>query len=81
MATPLNFRYFSRYGISIDQNTSMDKNVEKRYHLPTLLSMNARQKAIKLFKENHGLLRTAEAIRLGIHPRIITSQISGKREV
>lgn len=33
--------------------------------------MNARQKAIKLFKENQGLLRTAEAIRLGIHPRII----------
>jgi len=49
----------------------MDKNVVKRQHLPTLLSMNARQKAIKLFKENQGLLRTAEAIRLGIHPRTI----------
>lgn len=33
--------------------------------------MNAKQKAIKLFKENHGLLRTAEAIHLGIHPRIL----------
>ncbi|MBS4168899.1 type IV toxin-antitoxin system AbiEi family antitoxin domain-containing protein [Parachlamydia sp. AcF125] len=33
--------------------------------------MNARQKAIKLFKKNQGLLRTAEAIRLGIHPRLI----------
>jgi len=49
----------------------MDKNVEKRQHLPTLLSMNAREKAIKLFKENQGLLRTAEAMRLGIHPRIL----------
>lgn len=29
------------------------------------------QKAIKLFKKNQGLLRTAEAIRLGIHPRTI----------
>jgi len=33
--------------------------------------MNAKQKAIKHFKENQGLLRTAEAMRLGIHPRII----------
>jgi predicted transcriptional regulator of viral defense system len=33
--------------------------------------MNARQKAIKFFKENQGLLRTAEAMRLGIHPRTI----------
>src|SRR4051812_49012948 len=33
--------------------------------------MNAKQKAVKLFKENQGLLRTAEAMRLGIHPRII----------
>src|SRR3984885_12983882 len=49
----------------------MDNNVVKRQHLPTLLSMNAKQKAIKLFKKNQGLLRTAEAIRLGIHPRII----------
>ena len=49
----------------------MDKNVVKRQHLPTLLSMNAKQKAIKLFKKNQGLLRTAEAIRLGIHPRTI----------
>lgn len=33
--------------------------------------MTARLKAIKLFKRNHGLLRTGEAIRLGIHPRTI----------
>ena len=33
--------------------------------------MSAKQKAIKFFKENHGLLRTAEAMRLGIHPRTI----------
>src|SRR3989442_341590 len=33
--------------------------------------MNAIQKAIELFKEHHGLLRTAEAIRLGIHPRTL----------
>lgn len=33
--------------------------------------MKAKQKAIKLFKKNQGLLRTAEAIRLGIHPRTI----------
>lgn len=31
--------------------------------------MNAKQKAIKLFKKHQGLLRTAEAMRLGIHPR------------
>lgn len=49
----------------------MDKNAGKRQYLPTLLSMNARQKAIRLFKKHQGLLRTAEAIRLGIHPRII----------
>jgi len=49
----------------------MDKNVVKRQYLPTLLSMNAKQKAIELFKKNQGLLRTAEAIRLGIHPRTI----------
>lgn len=49
----------------------MDKNVVKRQHLPTLLSMNAKQKAIQLFKKNQGLLRTAETIRLGIHPRTI----------
>ena len=49
----------------------MDKNVVKRQHLPTLLSMTARQKTIQLFKDNHGLLRTAEAIRLGIHPRTL----------
>lgn len=33
--------------------------------------MTARQKAIKHFKNNQGLLRTTEAIRLGIHPRIL----------
>lgn len=33
--------------------------------------MNAKQKAIRLFKKNQGLLRTAEAIRLGIHSRTI----------
>lgn len=49
----------------------MDKNVVKRQYLPTLLSMNAKEKAIKLFKKNQGLLRTAEAIRLGIHPRTL----------
>ncbi|MDP1608126.1 MAG: type IV toxin-antitoxin system AbiEi family antitoxin domain-containing protein [Chlamydiales bacterium] len=49
----------------------MDKNVVKRQYLPTFLSMSAKQKAIELFKENQGLLRTAEAIRLGIHPRTI----------
>jgi predicted transcriptional regulator of viral defense system len=49
----------------------MDKNVVKRQYLPTLLSMTAKQKAIKLFKKNQGLLRTSEAMRLGIHPRII----------
>jgi predicted transcriptional regulator of viral defense system len=49
----------------------MDKNVVKRQHLPTLLSMTARQEAIKLFKKNQGLLRTTEAMRLGIHPRIL----------
>jgi hypothetical protein len=54
-------------GIWIDQKSLMDKNVGKRLYLTTLLSMNAKQKAIKLFKENQGLLRTAEAIRLGIH--------------
>jgi hypothetical protein len=41
----------------------MDKNVVNKQHLPTLLSMNAKQKAIELFQDNHGLLRTAEAIR------------------
>lgn len=49
----------------------MDKNVVKRQLLPTLLSVKAKQKAIKLFKRNQGLLRTAEALRLGIHPRTI----------
>jgi predicted transcriptional regulator of viral defense system len=49
----------------------MDKNVVKSQYLPTSLSMTARLKAIKLFKRNHGLLRTGEAIRLGIHPRTI----------
>jgi len=49
----------------------MDKNVVKRQHLSTLLSMSAKQKAIKLFKKNQGLLRTAEAMRLGIHPRTL----------
>lgn len=49
----------------------LDKNVVKRQHLPTLLSMTAKQKAIQLFTKNQGLLRTAEAIRLGIHPRTI----------
>lgn len=49
----------------------MDKNVVKRQHLPALLSMNSKQKAIKLFKQNQGLLRTAEAMRLGIHPRTL----------
>ncbi|MCP5506780.1 MAG: type IV toxin-antitoxin system AbiEi family antitoxin domain-containing protein [Chlamydiales bacterium] len=49
----------------------MDKNVVKSQYLPTLLSVNAKQKAIKIFKENQGLLRTAEAIRLGIHPRTL----------
>ena len=34
--------------------------------------MNASQKAIRIFKENQGLLRTAEAIRLGIHPRTLS---------
>jgi predicted transcriptional regulator of viral defense system len=33
--------------------------------------MNAIEKAIKIFKENHGLLRTAEALRLGIHRSIL----------
>lgn len=33
--------------------------------------MSAKQKAIKLFKKNQGLLRTAEAMRLGIHPRTL----------
>jgi predicted transcriptional regulator of viral defense system len=33
--------------------------------------MNAIKKAVKVFKENHGLLRTSEAIRLGIHPRTL----------
>lgn len=33
--------------------------------------MNARQTAIQLFKEHQGLLRIAEAIHLGIHPRTI----------
>jgi predicted transcriptional regulator of viral defense system len=33
--------------------------------------MTAKEKAIELFKKNQGLLRTAEAMRLGIHPRII----------
>lgn len=33
--------------------------------------MTAKQKAIQLFTKNQGLLRTAEAIRLGIHPRTI----------
>jgi len=33
--------------------------------------MTAKQKAPKLFKKNQGLLRTAQATRLGIHPRII----------
>jgi predicted transcriptional regulator of viral defense system len=57
--------------ISIDQNAFMDNNVVKYQYLPTLLSMNARQKAINLFKEHQGLLRTAEAMRLGIHPRTL----------
>ena len=50
----------------------MDRNVVKRKHLPALLSMNAKQKAIAIFKKNQGMLRTAEAIRLGIHPRTIS---------
>lgn len=33
--------------------------------------MNAKQKAIKIFKENQGLLRTSEVIKLGIHPRTL----------
>lgn len=33
--------------------------------------MTSKQKAIKLFKKNQGLLRTAEAMRLGIHPRTL----------
>ena len=33
--------------------------------------MAAKQKAIKVFKKNQGLLRTAEAMRLGIHPRTL----------
>ncbi|BBI17244.1 type IV toxin-antitoxin system AbiEi family antitoxin domain-containing protein [Neochlamydia sp. S13] len=49
----------------------MDKNVVKSQHLPSLLSMNAKQKALDLFKKNHGLLRTAEAIHLDIHPRTL----------
>lgn len=57
--------------ISIDLEFQMDKNVGKRKYLPTLLSMNAKQKAVTLFKKNQGLLRTAEAMRLGVHPRII----------
>jgi hypothetical protein len=36
---------------------------------------NKNQKAIKLFKKNQGLLRTAEAIRLGIHPCTIDQQL------
>lgn len=33
--------------------------------------MSARKEAIRLFKDHQGLLRTAEAIRLGIHPRTL----------
>lgn len=33
--------------------------------------MDPYQKAIRHFKENHGLLRTSEAISLGIHPRVL----------
>ncbi len=33
--------------------------------------MRAIEKAIKIFKKNHSLLRTAEALRLGIHPRTL----------
>ncbi|MBX7066368.1 MAG: type IV toxin-antitoxin system AbiEi family antitoxin domain-containing protein [Parachlamydiales bacterium] len=29
------------------------------------------KEAIRIFKKNHGLLRTSEAIRLGIHPRTL----------
>lgn len=36
-----------------------------------MLSISARQRAIKIFKKNQGLLRTAEAMRLGIHPRTL----------
>ncbi len=33
--------------------------------------MSPIEKAVKIFKDNHGLLRTSEAIRLGIHPRTL----------
>ena len=33
--------------------------------------MSAKQKAINVFKEHQGLLRAAEAMRLGIHPRTL----------
>jgi hypothetical protein len=45
---------------SLDFEQFLDKNVVKRQYLPTLLSMNTKQKAIKLFKKNQGLLRTAD---------------------
>jgi hypothetical protein len=48
----------------------MDKNVEKREYLLTLLSMTAKESHQPL-QEKLGLLRTSEEIRLGIHPRII----------
>lgn len=35
--------------------------------------MSIKEKARKVFKKKHGLLRTSEAIRLGIHPRTLYS--------
>lgn len=35
--------------------------------------MNSKKKAKKIFKKKHGLLRTSEAIRMGIHPRTLYS--------
>jgi len=44
------------------------------YFYPTLVTMKTRkpiQKAITLFRQHGGILRTSEALRLGIHPRIL----------
>lgn len=49
----------------------MDKNVGRRQHLQAFLSMDAQHRAVEIFKENQGLLRTSEAMHLGIHPRTL----------
>ena len=36
-----------------------------------MTAQSAEQKVIDLFKEHGGTLRTAEALRLGIHPRTL----------